>query len=299
MCSDKAPETLEALNQKLLAARRGDETIKGGRRSLLALEKLLHSPQKVALGSISDAARIAGVHPSTLTRLAHALGYEGFPAFQRVFRKVLVDSPDYYSRHADSLMSDARKLAHTSFVERFVEAEIANLRQWAQGFPRQELEAVAERLIRARQIWVQAGRQSRSLADLMVYGLGLLRHKVSDLNASDRGIAWGLGQVRKGDLLVVIGFAPYTRSTLAAATLAGELGAQVLALTDQPQGPLAAHAHHTVAVPADSLFFSNSQVVAVTAIQLMLSQVAAQMGPQAMERLKAYEDRVNQLTQWL
>ena len=88
-------------------------------------------------------------------------------------------------------------------------------------------------------------------------------------------------------MLVVIGFAPYTRSTLVAAQEGRDRGLDVLALTDSLTGP------------ADSLFFSNSQVAAVAAIQLILAQTAALMGPQARERLEAYEDRVNQLSQWL
>ncbi|WP_369600447.1 MurR/RpiR family transcriptional regulator [Hahella sp. SMD15-11] len=299
MTAQTPPESLDALRDWLRAAHRGDVTAPFGRRSLQALERLLNAPQKVALGSIRDAAQVAGVNASTLTRMARALGYEGFPALQRVFRRELIDSPDYYTRHADTLMSDARRLTHTPFIQRFLEAEMATLAQLLRQLDREAVEAVARRLIRARRVWIQGGRQSRALSHLFLYGLGLLRPDVSELSTADRGIAWGLGQCRKGDVLVVIGFAPYTRSTLVAAQEGRDRGLDILALTDSLTGPLAAHASLCLTVPADSLFFSNSQVAAVAAIQLILAQTAALMGPQARERLEAYEDRVNQLSQWL
>ena len=55
--------------------------------------------------SISELAASLGVNPSTLTRLAKRLGFEGFSDFQSVFRDAIASEPRYfYSRQADHLL---------------------------------------------------------------------------------------------------------------------------------------------------------------------------------------------------
>src|SRR5690606_36325963 len=51
----------------------------------------LDNPDEMAFGTAASIAAAADVQPSTLVRLAHHLGYEGFSDLQNVFRARLRD----------------------------------------------------------------------------------------------------------------------------------------------------------------------------------------------------------------
>jgi len=94
-------------------------------------EFALENPTEMALGTVAEVAKRAGVQPSAIVRFASALGYSGFTEMQQVFRLRLVASlaPSYKDRierlkHDGpwSGRSDARAV-----LTRFVTEGIASL----------------------------------------------------------------------------------------------------------------------------------------------------------------------------
>src|SRR5690606_40698958 len=63
----------------------------------------LANPDDMAFGTAASIAAAAEVQPSTLVRLAHHLGYEGFSDLQNVFRARLRDRTLSYEERLASL----------------------------------------------------------------------------------------------------------------------------------------------------------------------------------------------------
>jgi len=284
-----APQTFRQLKQLLAQVNRPQSGIRLGRRALEAFSRLIDEPDRTAVYSISELARLTGVNPSTLSRLAVSLGYPGFSAFQDVFRAHIATRRNFYSGRADLLVRQDRSGADVSAAARVGEEEITNILGMLEHLSTGELEAAADILIKAPRVSTCGLRQPAAIAAFAAYALGLLRADVSVLSLMQHGGAYELGQLARGDALLVFGFEPYTRATIATARVAANLGITIIAITDSHASPFLAIADHQFVAPTTGSFFSNSMAAAIVAIEGLLTVVARRMGDQALSALKRHE----------
>ena len=85
----RTPQSLEELRTLALALARGEGDLSLGGKAQSVFSRLLDAPEQAAVRSISELAASLGVNPSTLTRLAKRLGFDGFSDFQSVFRNAI------------------------------------------------------------------------------------------------------------------------------------------------------------------------------------------------------------------
>jgi DNA-binding MurR/RpiR family transcriptional regulator len=206
-----------------------------------------------------------------------------------VFRRHVAGTGHFYSEQASQLraVSGAQRDSLTLFA-RIARDERGNVQGMLDSLDAATVEAVAHRLATAQRVRVLGLRQSHSLASYLSYGLGMLRDDVSELSP-EHGLAHGLGQLRGDDVLVVLGFAPYTRLTVTAARMAHELGVPVVAVTDGFASPLAGYAAHTLVSATGGHFFSNSLAGVLVLLEGLMSVVAWQLGDSALRALEARE----------
>ncbi len=99
-----APQSLEALASLLADIKSGNSPLRLGPSALRVLSAMISGPNQASLYSISHLADHFGVNPSTLTRLAKALGFAGFSEFQDIFRRYTANTGSFYSERADELL---------------------------------------------------------------------------------------------------------------------------------------------------------------------------------------------------
>lgn len=285
----RPPATLEELREYLTAIDAGRADASLGRRTMAVLAGMLAAPRQAAVYTISELGSAFGVHPSTLTRLAKALGYRGFSDFQAVFRRHVAGTGHFYSEQASQLR-DVTGNQHDSLdlFARIARDERANVQGMLNNLDVATVQAVASRLAASQRIRVLGLRQSHSLAGYLSYGLGMLRDDVAVLSP-EHGLAHGLGQLRGDDTLIVIGFAPYTRLTATAARMAHERGVPLIAITDSFASPLAGFAAHSFIAPTGGHFFSNSLAGVLVLLEGLMTVVARCLGDSALEALRARE----------
>lgn len=280
------PETLEGLGQRLAAApgRR-----RPGWRARAVLEGMLAAPQQAAVSTIGELAEAFGVHASTLTRLAQALGYRGFGELQAVFRRHVAQSGHFYSDQASRLRGrSAPARQGLDLMGRVARDEQANLAAMLELLEAPALEAATA------QVRSLGLRQSHAIAGYLGYALGLLRGGVQTVDAA-QGIAHGVAGLGPQDALVVVGFAPYTRATVAAAEAVRRRGVPIVAITDGHAAPLARHATHAFVAPAGGHFFSNSMAAALVLVEGLLAMVAQRLGDEALRALEGREALIREL----
>jgi hypothetical protein len=147
-------------------------------------------------------------------------------------------------------------------------------------------------------VWglMQAQAGSFQNWNLFAYPLGLLRADVSLLGNPHHGIAHGLTELSEKDVLVVIGAAPYTRGTVAAARIAANRGMQVVAITDSHGSPLATEASLTFVAPTSGTWYSNSMAAFLVFVEGLMAMVAGRLGRKSLNSLRRHElliDEVN------
>ncbi|WP_456703180.1 MULTISPECIES: MurR/RpiR family transcriptional regulator [unclassified Bradyrhizobium] len=253
--------------------------------------KLVEAPEQSAVRSISELAEQFGINPSTLTRLAKRLGFEGFSDFQAVFRKAIADDQQYfYSRQAGRLM--AAPSAGTTEVEAFTQLAretAANVDGFLRQLDRAALQGATRLLATAHRVRVHGVRQFHSLASFLTYCLGMVRSDVALLDAPRLGVAEALSQLDPDDVVIVASCAPYTRSVAEVARVAALNGQTVIAITDSRSSPLVPPAAHAFFIPHASSFYSNSMGAYVVFCEALLNLVARELGDKALNSLAGRE----------
>lgn len=270
------PRTIEDLRALALSIGRDEAGFSLGAKAHDVFAKLVEAPEQSAVRSISELADQFGINPSTLTRLAKRLGFEGFSDFQAVFRKAIANEQQYfYSRQAGRLM--ATPSVGNAEVEAFAQLAretAANVDGFLGQLDGAALQGAVRLLASARRIRVHGVRQFHSLASFLTYCLGMVRSDVALLDAPRLGVAEALSQLDPGDVVIVASCAPYTRSVAEVGRVAASNGQTVIAITDSRSSPLVPPAKHAFFIPHASSFYSNSMGAYVVFCEALLNLVA-------------------------
>ena len=204
----------------------------------------IEHPDEIAFGTAASVAARTHGQPSTLVRLAQALGYSGFSQMQAVFRERLIERTPSYAERLEALRthSGGHGGSAGALLASFADAAGRSLSALREQTDLDRLEAAVAVLANAQTIYVAGQRRSYPVAAYLGYVLAKLgiRHT---LLASSTGIeAEMLSEVGHEDAMLAISFAPYAPGTLALAASAAEEGVPLVAITDGPFSPLAAQA---------------------------------------------------------
>ncbi|MDW5443183.1 MurR/RpiR family transcriptional regulator [Polaromonas sp. SM01] len=265
---------LEGLSPELLRAARWIEA---------------HS-REVALHSMRECARRAELAPATLSRLAQALGFQGFEAIKQLCQESFSAQAGYAGR-AEVLQASARKtqdwLAQLNETQHANTASVGGLNQAAQ------LEAVADAMLKARRVYFFGLRASHGLAMHLHYTYGLLAPNGVLVQGLGGTLRDQIGEMAPGDLLVAASYAPYTRQTVDAVAQASAQGVDVLALTDSALSPIARSAAHTLLFRTDSPSYFHSMVGALALAEALAAAVAVRGGRKVLAHLQIRQDRLD------
>jgi len=285
------PRTIEDLRALALSVGRDEAGFSLGSKAHDVFAKLVEAPEQSAVRSISELANQFGINPSTLTRLAKRLGFEGFSDFQAVFRKAIANDQQYfYSRQAGRLLA-TRSVdnAEVEVFERLARETSANVDGFLGQLDGASLQGATKLLAKAHRVRIHGVRQFHALASFLTYCLGMVRSDVALLDAPRLGVAEALSQLEQGDVVVVASCAPYTRSVAEVARIAAANGQTVIAITDSRSSPLVPPAEHAFFVPHASSFYSNSMGAYVVFCEALLNLVARELGDKALNSLAGRE----------
>jgi DNA-binding MurR/RpiR family transcriptional regulator len=204
----------------------------------------LSNPDDMAFGTAASIATAADVQPSTLVRLAHHLGYEGFSDLQNVFRARLRDRTLSYEERLLSLEAAPTANTDTELLSGFLTAASQSVARLASTIDGEIFSKSVELLAQAETIYLVAKRRSYPLTAHIAYAFGKLgiRHQIL---ASPNGIDPEIAQFATArDAVIAASFAPYAADSLAQAQELASRGVPIVAITDSVFSPLATSATH-------------------------------------------------------
>lgn len=204
----------------------------------------LAHPDEIAFGTAASIAVAAEVQPSTLVRLAHHLGFDGFSDLQTVFRERLRDRNLSYEERLATLEQGAAASSEDELLTGFIAAAGQSVARLAQTIDRDAFFRAVELLAKAETIYLIAKRRSYPLTAHMAYAFGKLgiRHQtIASPNGIDSEIA-AFATAR--DAAIAASFAPYAAESLSQAQALHERGVPIVAITDSAFSPLASCAAH-------------------------------------------------------
>jgi len=254
-----------------------------------AARYVLDCPDDVALLSMREQARRAGVPAATMTRLAKRLGLEGYDEVRALYAGAVRDGTLGFAGKA-GVQVETQKLRG----ERALAADMAltlsrQIARLAETPTLDRLADAAGRLHQARRIYCLGLRSCHAIAWHFHYMLSLLGDKTVMLDEAG-GI--GLDAIRDaggGDVLLAASVEPYARATIEGARYAAQQGVPVVALTDSEVSPLAQIAVAIIPAATDSPSFFHSMTPLLAVAEMLAALVAGRSGQKALDALTRTE----------
>ena len=231
----------------------------------------LGNPDAMALSTVAEIAREAGVPPSAVIRFANALGHRGFTDLQRIYRERLVARSATYRERIEQLRRTGGDKGHV--LPQLIESSIHELERLRDHFDARRLDVATGHILAAANVYLLAQRRAFPVAGYLAYGLAQLEIRAFLLDSVGGMLRQQMSLVGNGDVLVAASFRNYTAEVVEMATLARERGATVIAISDHAVSPLARVAHVTIEVGDDPAVQFRSLVAPLCAAQALVMAV--------------------------
>ena len=250
---------------------------------------VLEHPNDVVTASMRSVGTRAGSPPATLVRFAQWLGFDGWPQLKQAFAQDMgLGSDEAYGQRAKSLVDRAGD--HDLVGETF-EVHRRNLKATERRLG-DALQQACALLEKARSVHVAGFRASYPVAFSFVYVYRLLRASVHLLDGQGGTLEMQCRAMERGDALLVVAFAPYSREALAVAQAARDAGCRIVALTDSPASPLALLADATLLFSLHSPSFFPSITSAVALSEALVELLASRAGKGVVQRIDQAEEQL-------
>jgi len=250
---------------------------------------VIDHPADVALLSMREQARRAGIPPATLTRLAQRLGLQGYDGVRKLYAEAMRRRPENYRGRAEELLVRRDSEGDSALVQDIFASLTQHLQDLALPAAVVRFTAAADMIASADRVFCLGMRSSFAVAYIFHYVRSLFgSNSVLVDGAGGSGID-ALRAIGKTDVLLAISVKRYVRHTIEAAKFAKERGARVVALSDSEISPLVALADHAILVATETPSFFHTMAPAFAAVECLAALVAARRGRETLAALDESE----------
>lgn len=261
-----------------------------------AARYVLDHPRDVALLSMREQAREAGVQPATMTRLAQRIGLDGYDSMRTVHAEALRSGePQGFTAKAGAQVERQRKQGDRALAGNMLDRTAGQMAELGSAAGLDRLETAARTLSAAQRIYCMGMRSSYAIAWQLHYTLSMIGDRSVFLDSPGGTGMDAIARIAPGDVLLAVSVAPYTRATVALARLAASRGAVLVAVTDSEVSPLARIARDVVLVPTDTASFLHTMAPAFVVAEILGALVAGHAGDAALERLEHFDAQAEAL----
>ncbi len=256
---------------------------KGQRR---IADYILKSYDKAAYMTASKLGTLVDVSESTVVRFAIELGYEGYPDMQRAMQEFVRTKLTSFQRIevTNNLIGDA------DLLEKVLTSDIEKIKHTCENIDRESFNGAVEAVVNAKRIFIIGIKSSSNLAGFLNHDLRMIFDDVKLLQTtSGSELFEQLIGINKDDVLIAISFPRYSKSVKNAVEFAKNAGADVIALTDTEESPIAASADQLLLAESDMASFVDSLVAPLSIINALVVAVAKKKQDELKDRLRQLE----------
>jgi DNA-binding MurR/RpiR family transcriptional regulator len=247
---------------------------------------VLDRPRDVALLSMREQARQAGVQPATMTRLAKRLGMDGYDDVRELYAAAVRESGLGFAGKAGVQVVSQKLKGDKALAADMLKSIGKQIDRLAAPASLERLVAAAKALASARRIYCLGLRSSHSVAWHLHFVLTFVGDRSIHLDGIAATGADALARATSRDVLLVASVMPYTRLTIELAEYAVAQGMAVVAITDSEVAPLAQLAQHVVIVPTESPSFFHAMSPAFAVAEVLGALIAGRGGDDALASLR-------------
>ncbi|WP_144863557.1 MurR/RpiR family transcriptional regulator [Mesorhizobium sp. J18] len=260
-----------------------------------AARYVLDNPDDVALLSMREQARRAGVQPWTMTRLAKRLGFDGYESLRALHAEAVRQGELGFSGRAGEQVIRQKKGGEQAFAGDIAGMVAGQVSRLAEADTLAVITAAAELMDDAQRIFCLGLRSGHAVMAHFAYVMSFLCEKAVLLGGPAMG---GLDTIRLAtprDVLFVTTVAPYTRQTVDIARYAAGRDVPIVALTDSAVSPVALIARHAILVGTDSPSFFHTVAPSFVVAEILAALIAGRGGDRALAAIENSERQLKAL----
>ena len=247
---------------------------------------VIENYDKAAYMTASKLGAIVDVSESTVVRFADELGFAGYPEFQRSLREIARTKLTSFQRIevANNIIGDG------DILSKVIALDIEKIRQTLESIDKDAFDAVVDKIIGAKNIYIMGMRSSSYLAGFLSYNLRMIFDNVrlvSSTSGSD--VFEEIMSINRDDIMIAISFPRYSKRIINAVDFAKAAGASVIAITDSALSPIATQADHLLVAESDMVSFVDSLTAPMSIINAIVVAVAKKKQDELSVRLHQLE----------
>jgi DNA-binding MurR/RpiR family transcriptional regulator len=250
---------------------------------------LIENLHSVAFSSVRSLAREAETNPNTVTRLAQALGYDGFDALRSEVRAAVSPAASRYGDRAQAL----RNRTDTEIWTEALHTTQQNIERFFTPNGLKKLEACVDPLLNARRVHAIGVRSCLSIAHYFSYAGGMAFDNFAEFPSMPGSIMDHMSRTSDEDIVVAITYEHYSVEVVRACQVARARGARILAITDSYTAPIAEGAWQVWQIPMAGPQLMPSLSTAFAAVEFLLTAMAARSS-KAAENITTHENRIRE-----
>ncbi len=247
---------------------------------------LLAHYDKAAYMTAAKLGTEVSVSESTVVRFVMELGYAGYPEFQKALQELIRTKLTSTQRMAvtNHLIGDG------DVLEKVLQANVDNIRHTLDGISRSAFHDAVNAIVGARNVYIIGVRSSAMLAGFLSYSLQMIFDNVRLIETTAGSeLFQQMMAIGEGDVLVAISFPRYSKRVIKAVEFARRAGADVVALTDSPESPIAPAAAQLLVAQSDMASYVDSLVAPLSIINAIIVSVSRARENEVKARLEALE----------
>ena len=242
---------------------------------------------KAAFMTAAKLGHAVGVSESTVVRFVIEFGFEGYPDFQRALKDLVRTNLTSVQRVevTNSLIGDA------DVLDKVLYSDMEKIKRTADGIDKTSFKNAVKNISRAKNIYIIGVRASSYLAGFLNYSLRMIFDNVRMVQTtSGSEIYEQMMNIGDGDVLIAVSFPRYSRTVIKGVEYAHKKGADVIALTDSRESPIAENADELLVAQSDMASFADSLVAPMSVVNALIVAVSRENSEMLSERLHRLEE---------
>ena len=225
--------------------------------------------------SMREQARLAGIPPSTMTRLAKRLGLSGYDDIRTIFVNAVRGQGHEYAPRVPALVEMKQKMGESSLVLDLANTTTTYIQNLCQDATLAAIVRAAQVLSAGRMIYCLGLRSSFPVAFHFAHVATYFQGNVHLIEgAGESGIMSLMNNISPKDVLLVCSLSPYARRSVALSRYLAQQKVKVVA-TDNASSPLARIASETILVKKQTASFFDTLTPAFLVSELLVALLAA------------------------
>ena len=249
-------------------------------------EYILENYDKAAYLTASRLSAIVGVSESTVVRFAIELGFEGYPEFQYSLKALIRTRLTSFQR----MEVTNQIIGEGDVLDKVLTSDAERIKRTLDSIDRASFEEAVEKIISADSVYILGVRSSSSLAGFLNHSFRMIFDHVKLLQTTSGSEMFEqLMHIRPNDVLIAISFPRYSKRVINAVEYAKEKHADVVAITDSINSPIAAGADQLLIAQSDMNSFVDSLVAPMSIINALIVAVTRKKSNEITDRLHELE----------